>query len=145
MIMSKATSEKKQLPLRRGRFIIPEEAGAKPYLLASKCGNCGKYFSSPRVICLNCGKQEMKMVPLSGKGKLYTYTIVWQQLPGSLVKVPYAIAIVAMEEGCQIHGVVTEDFESLEIGMDMEVYYEKIMEDDEGNDLIVDKYRAVKK
>jgi len=143
--MSEATTAKKKLPIRRGRFVMPEEPGTKPYLIASRCGNCGKYFIPPRVVCLNCGKLEMEPAGVSGRGKLYTYTVVWQQLPNALVKVPYSIVIVALEEGCQVHGVVTEDPQSLEIGMDMEVYYEKAMEDDEGNELYVDKFRPVQK
>lgn len=143
--MTEAKAEKKQVPLRRGLFRIPEEPGAKPYLIASKCGNCGKYFFPTRVVCLNCGKRELEEVALGGKGKLYTYTIAQQQLPGALMKVPYAIAGIAMDEGCQVHTVVTEDWESLDIDMDMEVYFEKIREDAEGNEQIVYKFRPTKK
>jgi len=142
--MSGAISGKKQLPLRDGRLKIPEESGAKPYIVGSRCGNCGKYFTPPRVVCLNCGKLQMEEVAMKGKGKVYSYTVVWQQLPGALVKVPYAIVIVVLEEGSQIHSVMTEDFDSLEVGQDVEVYFEKIKEDEEGNDLIVDKIRIVK-
>jgi uncharacterized OB-fold protein len=138
------TVAKKRLPLRRGRFVVPEDPNNKPYLIACRCKNCGKYFTPMRVICLNCGKQMMEMVPLGGKGKVYSYTAVWQQLPGALVKVPYAIVIVSMPEGCQVHGVVTEDFDKLEVGQGVEVYFEKITEDAEGNDLIVDKFRISK-
>jgi len=142
--VSGAISGKKQLPLRSGRLKIPEESGAKPYIVGSRCGNCGKYFTPPRVVCLNCGKLQMEEVAMKGKGKVYSYTVVWQQLPGALVKVPYAIVIVVLEEGSQIHSVMTEDFDSLEVGQDVEVYFEKIKEDEEGNDLIVDKIRIVK-
>jgi len=124
--MTEAKPTKKQVPLRPGRFKIPEEPGRKPYLLASRCRSCGKHFFPTRVICLNCGKQELEDVPLRGRGKLYTYTI-------------------AMDEGCQVQTVVTEGWDSLKIGMNMEVYFEKIREDTEGNEQIVYKFRAVKK
>lgn len=143
--MTETKSEKKRVPLRPGGFVVPEDPGQEPYLTATKCGNCGKYFFPGRVICLNCGKQQMERVALGSKGKLYTYTVVHQQLPGALVKVPYAIAQVVMEEGCQIQGVVTEDFESLDIDMDMEVYFEKMGEDAEGNEQMAPKLRPVKK
>ena len=68
-----------------------------------------------------------------------------QQLPGALVKVPYAIAIVALEEGTQMHAVITEDLDKLEVGKDVEVYFEKMKEDEEGNELLADKFRIVKK
>jgi uncharacterized OB-fold protein len=50
-----------------------------------------------------------------------------------------------MEEGCQVPTVVTEGWDSLDIGMEMEVYFEKIQEDAEGNDQIVYKFRRAKK
>ena len=89
-------------------------------------------------------QNTMKSLPLSGKGKLYTYTVVHQQLPGALVNVPYAIVNVVMDEGCQIQGVTTEDSELLEIDMEMEVYFEKMREDSEGNDEITFKFRPAK-
>ena len=143
--MAEVRSERKRLPLRRGRFKVPEEPGVEPYLIASRCPECGKYFSGSRKVCLNCGKRDLEEVGLGGRGRVYTYTIVWQQLPGALVKVPYAIVVVAMDEGCQVHGVVTEDFESLEIGKEVEVYFEKMKEDEEGNELLADKFRTVKR
>lgn len=143
--MTQDTERKKRLPLRRGRFVIPEDPNAEPYLIGGKCQNCGKFFTPPRTICLNCGKQMIEITPLSNKGKVYSYTIVWQQLPGALVKVPYSIVIVSMPEGCQVHAVVTEDYDKLEVAQDVEVYFENIAEDAEGNELIVDKFRIAKK
>ena len=143
--MSEATSEKKRLPLRPGAgFRIPEEPGAKPYLYASRCGNCGKHFVPRRVICLNCNKQEMTEVALAGTGTLYAFTIVHHQVPGILLKVPYALSIIGMDEGCAVRTVVTDGCESLKIDEKMEVYFEKAMEDSEGNDLMVCKFKAVK-
>jgi len=141
--VSSARTEKKQVPIRRGRFKVPDEPGAKPYLIGCRCGNCGKYFSGRRVVCLNCGKQQMEEAALSGKGEIYTFTIVHQQLPFALVEVPYAIVIVLLEEGCQTHGVITENLDGIDVGKHVEAYFEKAKEDEEGNDLIVDKFRVV--
>ena len=141
--MSAEKPGKKQVPLRPDIFKIPEKPGEKPYLIGSKCKECGTHFFPSRVICLNCTAQAMEETPLSGRGKVYTYTIARQQLPGALVQVPYAIAIILMEEGCQVYTPVTEGWESLEIDMEMEVYFEKVSEDEEGNDQLAYKFRAV--
>lgn len=142
--MSEEKTGKKQVPLKPGMFRIPDKPGEKPYLIASRCKECGKYFFPQRAICLNCGQTSLEEAPIKGRGKVYTYTVAQQQLPGALVQVPYAIAIVLMEEGCQIHTVVTEDWENLEVDMDVEVYFEKMSEDQEGNDQLAYKFRAVK-
>lgn len=76
----------------------------------------------------------MEETPLKGKGTLYTYTITRQQLSGTLVTPPYAIANILMEEGCQVPTIVTEGWDSRGIDMDMEVYFERIWEDTEGNE-----------
>lgn len=142
--MSDEKSKKKQLPLKAGLFKIPDKLDEKPYLIASRCKECSTYFFPTRVICLNCGAEAMEEAPLKGRGKVYTYTIARQQLPGALVQVPYAIAIISMEEGCQVQTVVTEDWESIDIGTEMEAYFEKVREDEEGNDQIAYKFRAAK-
>lgn len=138
------TVAKKRLPLRRGRFVVPEDPNQQPYLIAARCKNCGKYFVPPRIVCLNCGKQMMEIAPLSNRGKIYSYTIVHQQLPGALVKVPYAIVIVSMPEGCQVTSVVTEDIDKLQVDLPVEVYFDVITQDRDGNDRIADKFRLVK-
>jgi len=141
--MSEEKTAKKQLPLKKGLFKIPEDPNEKPYLTAQRCTACGTYFYSGRKNCLNCGAEPMEVVPLSGRGKLFTYTIAHQQLPGALMKVPYGIAVVEMEEGVHVSSVVDQDYENLKVGMDMEVYFEKMAEDKEGNDLLAFKFKAV--
>jgi uncharacterized OB-fold protein len=140
--MNEEKKEKKRLPLKKGLFQIPDDPNEKPYLTAQRCKNCGTYFYSGRKNCLNCGAEPMEVVSLSGRGKLYTYTIAHQQLPGALMKVPYAIAVVEMEEGVHVSSVVDQNYENLKVGMDMEVYFEKMTEDKEGNDLLAFKFRA---
>ena len=143
--MTETTSRKKQIPLRPDAgFKIPEEPGARPYLVASRCGKCGTYFYPTRAICLIDGSQGLEEAALAGTGTLYSYTIVRHQVPGALLTVPYALVVVSMDEGCPVRSVVTEDWESLKVGQTMEAYYEKIREDSEGNDLMVCKFRAVK-
>lgn len=141
--MSEESTAKKQLPLKPGLFVMPDDPNQKPYITAGRCKNCGTYFYPQRRVCLNCSAQEMETAPLSGKGKVYTYTIAHQQLPGALVQVPYAIAIVETEEGCQLHTVITEDWENVKVDMPVEVYFEKVFEDDDGNNLLAYKFRAV--
>jgi len=140
--MSEEKEAKKQLPLKPYLFVMPDDTSKKPYLTAQRCKACGTYFYSGRRNCLSCGDEPMEVVPLSGRGTLYTYTIVHKQLPGALMKVPYAIAVVEMEEGVHVQSVVDRDHGNLEVGMDMVVYFDKVAEDKEGNDLLAFKFEA---
>ena len=141
--MTDTRRSKKKVPLRKGLFRIPENDNKAPYLIASRCKSCGEYFVPTRFICLNCGKEDMEEVALSGKGKVATFTIVMQQVPGSLVPAPYGMAIITMDEGCQVHTVITDNYEALKVGMPMEVYFEKIREDADGNEQMVYKFKTV--
>ena len=134
---------KKRFPLRPHIFRVPDDPAQEPYLIGSRCRECGEHFFPVRRVCLACGTETLEEAPLSGKGKVYTYTVARQQLPGAYVQVPYAIAVVTLAEGCSIHTVVTEDWEKVAIDQDVEVYFERVAADDEGNDLLAYKFRAV--
>jgi len=136
------SEEKKQKPLKPYLFVMPEDPNEKPYLTAQRCKECGTHFYSGRKNCLQCGAEPMEAVPLKGTGKLFTYTIVHKQLPGALMQVPYGIAVVEMDEGIHVQSVVDQGFENLKVGMDMEVYFDKVAEDPDGNDLLAFKFRA---
>jgi len=85
----------------------------------------------------------MEVAPLpSTKGKLYSFTLNQQPMPGSAIMPPYIIAQVLLPEGVIVETVLTDaDFDSLEIGRDVEMVVEKLKEDEEGNDVITFKYR----
>ena len=134
--------EKKQLPLKPYLFVMPDDSNEKPYLTAQRCNECGTYFYSGRKNCLQCGAEPMAPAPLNGRGRLFTYTIVYKQLPGALMQVPYGIAVVEMDEGVHVQAVVDQDYENLKVGMDMEIYFDKVAEDPEGNDLLAPKFKA---
>ena len=142
--MSEEKTEKKRLPLHRGLFQVPDDPDKEPYLTSQRCTACGTYFYSGRKNCLQCGAEPMEVVPLTGRGKLFTFTVARKQLPGALMQVPFGIAVVEMEEGVHVQSVVDQDFDNLKVGMDMEVYFEKMAEDKEGNDLLAYKFRAAK-
>ena len=133
--------KKKQLPLKPNLFVIPDDPNEKPYLEGKKCTKCGTHFRYASWHCQNCGSESMETVPLSGRGKLNTYSIIYKQLPGALVTVPYAIGVLEMEEGIFLRSVIDKDFDDLEVGMPLEIYFEVIAEDKEGNELLTYKFR----
>ncbi|MEE8400465.1 MAG: OB-fold domain-containing protein [Desulfobacterales bacterium] len=136
------SKEKKQLPLKPGLFVIPDDPNEKPYLEGQRCTACGTHFNYKRWSCENCGSESMETVALSGRGKLNTYTIIHKQLPGALVTVPYAIGVLEMEEGIFLRSVIDKDFENLKVGMPLEIYFDVMAEDKEGNELLSYKFRA---
>lgn len=104
-------------------------------LIGAKCKNCGKISFPPTKVC-ECGlKAELEEVKLSGKGKIYAYTIIsvgppefseQQRLTGR-----YGVAIVKLEEGPRVVAQMTScNPDTLKIGADVEAVFRRIYEED---------------
>ena len=90
-------------------------AAKEDRLLVKKCNSCGEFHFYPRAICPFCFSDQTEWVQASGRGKIYTYSVM-RRAP-----VPYAIAYVTLAEGpTMMTNIVECDFDALEIGQDVE-------------------------
>jgi uncharacterized OB-fold protein len=117
---------------------LPADPSEKPYLLGSRCKQCGATYLGRRMACSRCFSTDpMDEIKLSDKGELHVFSIVHQSAPG--VPTPYVAAIVDLPEGvsvrCNINGV-EPDPKNLRFGMPVQLVTEKIRTDREGNDVI---------
>jgi len=134
-----------KLPVIEGWFTI--EPGR---LVGNRCRSCGDYFFPKALLCRNpnCTVEDLKEVSLSGKGKVWSYTINHYPPPAPYVPpdpfVPYALVVVEMpEEKLMVMGPLADgfDYRTLKIGMDMELVVERLYTDAEGNDRMIWKWR----
>ncbi len=102
-------------------------------LIGSKCTECGKHFYPERYICPVCKKTvKMEEVKFSGKGKVFTYTIVRVPPEGFKIYSPYIIAIIELEEGAKVTGQIVDcDIEDVKIGMAVEAVFRKMKSEHE--------------
>jgi uncharacterized OB-fold protein len=63
------------------------------------CASCEKYYFPPRPFCPSCQSTDVEWRTVTGAAKLHTYTISHRAAPGFEDDVPYAIAIVELDEG----------------------------------------------
>ncbi|HSR21990.1 MAG TPA: Zn-ribbon domain-containing OB-fold protein [Candidatus Eisenbacteria bacterium] len=68
-------------------------------LRIQRCTACREHYFSPRPFCPRCGSPEVEWVTASGRATLHSYVINYRPAPGFEDEAPYAIAIVALEEG----------------------------------------------
>ena len=95
---------------------------AQRKLMAGKCTRCGKIHLPPRPLCDNCFSQEFEWIPVSGKGKLLTYTTIHIAPLQFQAMAPYAVGIVQLENGLKIPGMIEGATpEQLKIGMDLTI------------------------
>lgn len=123
---------------------------ADPRLLGTRCTACGTYFF-PReeVACRNprCAGTDFDEVPLSARGKLWSFTNNCYAPPAPYVAAdpfePYAIAAVELEEeklvvlGQVAPGIGVED---LSAGMEMQLEIGTLFRDDD-NEYVVWNWR----
>jgi uncharacterized OB-fold protein len=74
------------------------EGCARGELLFQRCGDCGAATHTPAAICSACWSTSLAWEPSARRGVVYSWTVVWRPPVPSFV-VPYAPAIVAMDEG----------------------------------------------
>ena len=108
------------------RYVYPAPAvyvDGKPYfdacaegkLLVQQCAECREFHFYPRTLCPYCFSDKTEWVQSSGKGAIYTYSVM-------RAKPPYAIAYVTLEEGVtMLTHVVDCAFDELRIGMPVKV------------------------
>jgi len=71
--------------------------GSQGELRIVRCNTCGYYIHPPSPRCPQCLSENVEPSPVSGRGRVYTYTVnerAW--FPG--LEVPYVIAIVQLDE-----------------------------------------------
>ena len=94
---------------------------------ANRCAACDLIFFPPRLICPECGNQELEKAVLAENGRLLTYTII--HVPPSQFKdqAPYAMGIVELDDGTKLtRQVVDYAFDSIQTGMRLKLEFRKL-------------------
>lgn len=89
------------------------------------CTACGRAHWYPRAICPFCDSTETEWRDASGRGTIYSYTIM------RLAKPVYAIAYVTLDEGpTMMTNIVASDLEGVAIGKTVEIAIQRTDEGD---------------
>lgn len=96
-----------------------------------RCSDCGTFRHVPREMCAECNSMSWEWVPSSGRGTVFTWTVVQRALhPAFVNATPIAPVIVEMEEGVRLLSTVVDcPPEELAIGMPVEVVFEAVTDD----------------
>lgn len=87
-------------------YPIPDY-GSEPYweacnderLIMQQCQACNKFRWTPAPLCTHCGDDAYIWSPLSGRGKITTWTVVTHAVhPAAVSRVPYIVVEVELEE-----------------------------------------------
>jgi uncharacterized OB-fold protein len=73
------------------------EALTEGKFLGLKCNQCGAYTIPPQKVCSECHSEDMKVVELSRKGKVRSFTVIY--IPAEGFQAPYIVGLIELEEG----------------------------------------------
>jgi uncharacterized OB-fold protein len=124
------------------RFRV-DGAGGEAALLGVRCRACSSTLLGTARFCRRCTSEELEQVELSRRGTLHSYTVVHRAGGTWSGPVPYALAEVLLPEGVLVASRVVdwEDGEELEIGAPYELTSEVVDRDEEGNEIVIYRWR----
>lgn len=105
------------------------EAAKRHELIIPRCNRCSRYFFYPREACPNCLYEDWDWMPVSGRARLYSWTVVYQpQNPMFNEDVPYVYAIVQLEEGPKMYSnlVQCDPDKDLKVDMPLVVHFDDV-------------------
>jgi uncharacterized OB-fold protein len=103
------------------------EAARQGHLVAQRCRQWGHTFLPPRRWCPSCWATALERVPCSGRGRVYSFTVV-HQAPSDFfqARAPYVLAIVELEEGPRLMATILGvDPHQVYIDMPVQVTFER--------------------
>jgi uncharacterized protein len=123
-----ASSSDRPLPTRNPFSAPFWDAAQREELLLQRCDSCGRFRFYPRPMCPNCHSMRATWTRCSGRGKIYSYTIVRRPLARWFAqRVPLVCAVIELEEGVRmISNVVGSRLEDVRVGLDVLVTFEHV-------------------
>ena len=98
-------------------------------LMMQRCAQCKIFRWLPRPMCPSCNSLEREWVKVSGKGAVYSYTIITHPVhPAAVGRVPYNVAQVQLEEDpalILVTNLVGLKSEDIRVGMRVQVLFEE--------------------
>ena len=101
-------------------------------MVGEVCPHCEHKIFPPRDICPECGQDARTHFHFSGRGKLYSFTTLYDAPAGHEEQAPYTVALVELEEGPLVTAQITDlGQDKLEIGMPVEMVTRKLRSEGE--------------
>jgi uncharacterized protein len=118
------------------------QAAREQRLVIQRCGACGYCNHPPRPFCDACLSQQLVFEPVSGRGSIYTFTVMHQRDVGGFEhEAPFVNIVVELAEQpmlLMVANLPMSERGRVRIGAAVEVYFE-----DRGGDTMLPQFRIV--
>ena len=107
------------------------DAARQHKLVLQTCNVCNRPIHYPRIACPHCGADDLGWREASGRGTIYSYTVVESNAPSAfIVDMPYVVAVVRLAEGVQMLSNIVEcNPAELRCDQPVEVTFERLNDD----------------
>ena len=96
-------------------------------LRVQRCASCGHWRWTPQLACPRCWSEEAEWRATSGRGELYSFTVIHRPVDPSRFEAPYVLAIVRLDEGPHLLTNLVEcPLDEIRVGMRVAVRFERI-------------------
>lgn len=115
-----------KLPLLEPETAFFWTSGADGQLRIQRCGDCGRWQHPPFPRCASCGSEAVAPQPVSGKGRVATYTVNHEPwYPG--LEVPFTYAAIELAEQAELYvfSNVLGPIDAVQIGLPVMVEFEQ--------------------
>lgn len=92
-------------------------------ILGSCCERCEITYVPARQFCERCLDELNDWVDVGTQGELYTFTLLYENLDGSLREEPEIVAFIRIADGGLVHKLSKIELEDIEIGMIVEAVF----------------------
>ena len=111
-------------------------------LVGEVCPHCDEKIFPPRDVCPHCGGEAKTEFVFSGKGEVFSYTVMRDAPRGYEEALPYTVALVKLEEGPVVTAQLTDLGEQpVQIGMPVEMVTRRIRQDGDERGMLVYGYK----
>jgi uncharacterized OB-fold protein len=118
------------------------DAARERRLMIQRCGSCGYYNHPPRRFCDACLGQDLRFEPVSGRGVVYTFTVMHQRdVAGFEEDAPFINIVVELAEQprlLMVSNLPIAERAKVRIGAAVEVAFE-----DRGEGVVVPQFRII--
>jgi uncharacterized OB-fold protein len=118
------------------------DAAKERRLAIQRCGSCGYYNHPPRRFCDVCLAQNLRFEPVSGRGVVYTFTVMHQRdVAGFEEDAPFINVVVELIEQqllLMVSNLPITQRAKVIIGAAVEVDFE-----DRGDGVVVPQFRVI--
>jgi uncharacterized OB-fold protein len=129
--MAELDVTKKPLPTPRAESLPFWEGLRENELRLQRCDACSRVQFYPRPHCRYCGSTSLTWETLSGRGTVYTFTVIHRAPFEAFAQdVPYVLVVVELEEGPRlITNLVVDDPGAVAIDMPVEAVFDPVTDD----------------